>query len=840
MERTEPRPFNVGRGWLTCAFIGLAVPPLIAQVRPPAPFDLARLARVDTVINDAIKEQKLPGAVLLVGHGNRTVYLKAYGRRAVTPSAEPMTLDTIFDVASLTKPVATTTSVMILIEEGRIRLNDRVATFIPEFARYGKEAITVRHLLTHMSGLRPDVDLADMWTGAETAIALAVEEVPVAQPGQRFVYSDINFFLLGEIVGRVSGKPLNVFAAERIFAPLGMRDTMFNPPASLRPRIAPTEACTQYGWPCSEPDDPSRSAGIRGPDDPSRSAVIRGHESAGIRGMLRGIVHDPTARRMGGVAGHAGLFSTAADLAVYCQMLLRGGAVAGRRILSPLGVGRLIAPSTPAGEPNVRGLGWDMDSSFSANRGELLPLGSFGHTGFTGTSLWIDPATNVFVVFLSSRLHPDGKGDVTPLRARVATVVAAAFTGSPPATTNALRQAQGSAGADFGAAGPAPVRPARSAPTQPGIDVLRSEGFARLKGRRVGLVTNHTGRARDGAATIDLLHKAANVTLVSLFSPEHGIRGILDDKVPSSKDERTGLPINSLYGDSRRPAPSMLDGLDVIALDLQDVGVRFYTYMTTMAYVMEEAAKRKLPVVILDRPNPINGFQIEGPSLDETVLGTFTGYFARMPIRHGMTLGELARLFNEENKIGAQLEVIPLQNWDRGDWFDGTGLPWINPSPNMRNLLQATLYPGIGAIEGTNISVGRGTDTPFEQIGAPWIDGVRLAEELNARQVPGVRFYPVSFTPTSSKYQGEPCQGVFIVVIDRLALRPVRVGIELASALARLHGDKYDISAAERLFGSREGLARAKAGDDPARIAASWAADEARWRLLRAKYLLYR
>ncbi len=804
----NPKRLRIG---LTCVFIGLAVPALVAQVRP-APFDLARLARVDTVINDAIKEQKLPGAVLLVGHGSRTVYLKAYGRRAVTPSAEPMTLDTIFDLASLTKPVATTTSVMILIEEGRIRLNDRVATFIPEFARYGKEAITVRHLLTHMSGLRPDVDLADMWTGAETAIALAVEEVPVAQPGERFVYSDINFFLLGEIVGRVSGKPLNVFAAERIFSPLGMRDTMFTPPASRRPRIAPTEACTQYGWPCGE-QTPQDSAGT-----PPQ--------------MLRGIVHDPTARRMGGVAGHAGLFSTAADLAVYCRMLLRGGAVAGRRILSPLGVGRLIAPSTPAGEPNVRGLGWDMDSSFSANRGELLPLGSFGHTGFTGTSLWIDPETNVFVVFLSSRLHPDGKGDVTPLRARVATVVAAAFTGSPPAKTNA--------GADFGAAGPAPARPARPAPTQPGIDVLRNEGFARLKGKRVGLVTNHTGRARDGSTTIDVLHKAANVTLVSLFSPEHGIRGILDDKVPSEKDERTGLPINSLYGDSRRPAPSMLDGLDVIVLDLQDVGVRFYTYMTTMAYVMEEAAKRKLRVVILDRPNPINGFQIEGPSLDATILGTFTGYFARMPIRHGMTMGELARLFNEENKIGVELEIIPLQNWGRDDWFDETGLSWINPSPNMRNLLQATLYPGIGAIEGTNISVGRGTDTPFEQIGAPWIDGLRLAEELNARRVPGVRFYPVNFTPTSSKYQGEPCQGVFIVVTDRLALRPVRVGIELASALARLHGDKYDISAAERLFGSREGLARAKAGDDPARIAASWAADEARWRLMRAKYLLYR
>jgi uncharacterized protein YbbC (DUF1343 family) len=815
MKNTSSRLYRTGPGWLTCIFVALAFGPVLAQVRP-APFDVARLARVDAVINDAIKEQKLPGAVLLVGHGSRTVYLKAYGRRALTPKVEPMTPDTIFDLASLTKPVATTTSVMILIEQGKIRLNDRVATFIPEIAKYGKETITVRHLLTHVSGLRPDVDLADMWSGYDKAIELAAEEVPLAAPGERFIYSDINFFLLGEIVRRVGGKPLDAFATERIFVPLRMRDTMFTPPVSLRPRIAPTEPCTPYGWPCGEQANPQDPPGTR-PE------------------MLRGVVHDPTARRMGGVAGHAGLFGTASDLAIYCRMLLNDGVAAGRRILSPLGVGRVTAPSTPAGERNVRGLGWDIDSSFAANRGELLPLGSFGHTGFTGTSLWIDPSTGVFVVFLSNRLHPDGKGDVTPLRAKVATVVAAAFTGSIR-----TRSAATNAGADFGPAGPAPIRAARPAPTQPGVDVLRNDGFARLKGKRVGLVTNHTGLARDGKTTIDLLYGAGDVKLVSLFSPEHGIRGILDDMVPSTKDDKTGLPINSLYGESRRPAASMLDGLDVIVLDLQDIGVRFYTYMTTMAYVMEEAAKRKLPVVILDRPNPINGFQIEGPALDKTILGTFTGYFSPMPIRHGMTIGELARLFNEENKIGAALDVIPLHNWERDDWFDETGLPWINPSPNMRNLLQATLYPGIGAIEQTNISVGRGTDTPFEQIGAPWIDGVRLAEELNARQVPGVRFYPVSFTPTSSKYQGELCQGVFMVVLDRGTLRPVRLGIEVASAIVRLHGDKYDIAAAERLFGSKEGLARARSGEDPAQIAASWAADEARWRLLRAKYLLYR
>jgi uncharacterized protein YbbC (DUF1343 family) len=258
-----------------------------------------------------------------------------------------------------------------------------------------------------------------------------------------------------------------------------------------------------------------------------------------------------------------------------------------------------------------------------------------------------------------------------------------------------------------------------------------------------------------------------------------------------------------------------------------------------MAYVMEEASKRGINVVVLDRPNPIGGVQIEGPALDSSSIG-FTGYFPAMPIRHSLTLGELAKLFNAENRIGANLTVVPMKNWQRGEWFDETGLPWINPSPNMRNLLQATVYPGIGAIEGTNISVGRGTDTPFEQIGAPWIDGVQLSDALNARGIPGVRFYPVRFTPTSSKYAKEECQGVFLIVTDRTALRPVRLGLEVAAMVSKLYGTKYELESAERLFGSRETLTRIRAGDDPALIVASWGAAEARWRLLRAKYLLYR
>jgi uncharacterized protein YbbC (DUF1343 family) len=411
-------------------------------------------------------------------------------------------------------------------------------------------------------------------------------------------------------------------------------------------------------------------------------------------------------------------------------------------------------------------------------------------------------------------VHPDGKGDVTQLRSRVATVAAAAL--RQPAAITAIT------------------------PTLAGIDVLRADGFALLKGRRIGLITNHTGRARDGATTIDLIHDAAagnGHSLVALFSPEHGIRGILDTNVPSTTDARTGLPIHSLYGDTRHPTDAMLQGIDTLVIDLQDIGARFYTYMTTMAYAMEEAGKRKIEVIVLDRPNPIDGVHIEGPALDKAAFG-FTGYFA-MPVRHGMTLGELATLFNEENHIGANLTVVSMKNWRRDAWFDQTALPWTSPSPNMRNLYQAALYPGIGAIEGTNLSVGRGTDTPFEHIGAPWIDGAQLSSALNERRIPGVSFYPVRFTPASSKYANEECQGVFMLVTDRLSLRPVRLGVEIAAMLHKLYGPKFELDAAQRLLGSGDAITRIRAGEDPEGLAASWTTAETSWGLLRAKYLLY-
>jgi len=797
--------FFVAAGSSVGLAAGQAAVPSAAARKGAAPgLDAGRLALIADVVTGAIEQKQLPGAIVVVGRGNRVYYQKAFGHRALTPVPEPMTLDTVFDLASLTKVVATTTAVMALVEDGKIRLNDRVATHIPGFERYGKGDITVRHLLTHVSGLRPDLDMTLEFSGYDEGISRAIEEIPTSPPSERFVYSDINFFLLGEIVHRVSGQTLDTFVHDRIFTPLGMRETRFNPPVSLTSRIAPTEPCTPKGWPCNRPG----------------------------ANMLRGVVHDPTARRMDGVAGHAGLFSTAADLSVFCRMLLNGGRYGKARVLSPLTVAKMTSPVPVPG--GFRGLGWDIDTGYSSNRGELLPLGSFGHTGFTGTSLWVDPLTRTWVVFLSNRVHPDGTGDVTPLRARVATIAGSAIPDPPEERLRVARLT----GGDFGPAGTAPPRPV--GPVLNGIDVLKAEGFASLAGRRVGLVTNHTGISAEGEATIDLLAAAKNLKLVALFSPEHGIRGTLDvENVASSRDDKTGLTIHSLYGKTLRPTPEMLEGIDTLVYDIQDVGVRFYTYETTLAYLLEEAAKLKVKLVVLDRVNPINGWIVEGPGLEKEFV-SFVGYHPTTPIRHGMTVGELAKLFNAERNIGADLMVVPVKGWRRDMWFDETGMPWVSPSPNMRNMNEATLYPGVAAIEYANISVGRGTDTPFEHVGAPWINGRALASALNARQIPGVRFYPTSFTPNASKFKGERCEGVFMMVTDRQALRPVRLGVELAAALVKSYGKQFDIDTNGKLIGSAAALTRIKAGEDPARIAASFGDDEGRWRLLRAKYLMYR
>ena len=813
------------RSKLVIALALLLAPSIVAQLRPSpsrnAGISTEGLARIDAIVAESIKNKELPGAVVLVGHHGQMVWRKAYGARAVEPQREAMTTDTIFDLASLTKIVATATSIMILIERGEVRLADPVVKFIPEMKGGGRDAITIEQLLTHVSGFAPDFDLRERWTGYDEAMKHLYREPLRSSPGARFVYSDINYIALGEVVHRVSGLPLDQFARRNIFLPLGMRDTGFTPATNLTARIAPTE---------------KRRGQMNYLGDSGSDAGTEGEQ------WLRGQVHDPTSFRMGGVAGHAGLFSTADDLAVFCQMILSGGRYRGAKILSPYGVAMMTQPRAVSDNGAARGIGWDIATSFSTNKGDLFPLGSFGHTGFTGTSLWIDPASDTFVVFLSNRVHPDGKGDVSSLRGRVASIVASSITD----TTVAKGRAESSATAAELLASLARLNSSTTrtstntvvdAQVMTGIDVLERDNFAPLSGMRLGLVTNQTGRDRTGRSTIDVLFKAPGVKLTALFSPEHGIRGLVDEKVSDTKDEQTGLQIYSLYGESRRPKAEQLKDLDALVYDIQDVGARFYTYISTLGYLLEEAAKAKLPVFVLDRPNPINGVDVEGPLADGDKL-SFTAYHT-IPVRHGMTVGELARLYNEQRKIGADVRVIRMQGWRRAMWFDATNLTWINPSPNMRSLTEATLYPGVCLLETTNVSVGRGTNTPFELVGAPWVDGQKLASYLNARQLAGVRFVPVRFTPTTGANKDQECGGVNIVVTDRTRLQSVALGIEIAAALRQLYYSDWKVDGFLRLLANSDAFERLKRGDSPAGIVQSWGAPLAEFLRSRENVLLY-
>ena len=727
------------------------------------------------VIEESIAKGEIPGAVLVVGAQGRVVHREAYGARALKPSREAMTLDTIFDAASLTKVIGTTSAVMKLVEQGRVRLNDPVTAYLPEF-QGGKSAITVRQLLTHYSGLRPDLDLQPEWSGYETGIQKALIDKPVAEPNARFIYSDINFELLGEIVRKQTGVTLPEFARQQVFEPLGMRETTFNPPAGWRARIAPTEI-------------------LKGQSEP-----------------LRGVVHDPTARYMGGVAGHAGLFTTADDLTRFAQMMLaNGGAVFARATVE-----RFTTAATPPGMP-VRGLGWDIDSPYASQRGDLFRVGGYGHTGFTGTSIWIDPPTGSFVILLTNAVHLHERPSISGLRSRIASIAAAQVERGSPGGASASGAGQ----------------------VRTGLDVQVEEKFALFAGKRVGLITNHTGLARDGRRNIDLM-LAAGVPLKALFSPEHGIAGLEDhENIKGTTDAASQLPVYSLYeGTRRKPTPEMLAGLDLLVFDIQDIGARYYTYVCAMANAMEAAAENKLPFYVLDRPNPINGVDVEGVVIDEE-LKSYVGC-GKLPLRHGMTVGELATMLNDGAAKKAQLRVVKMKGWRREQWFDETGLRWVNPSPNMRSLNAAALYPGVAMLEyAKNWSVGRGTDTPFEIVGADWVQGSRLAEALNERGIPGVRFQAVRFTPNASYFAGKAIEGVKITVVDREKLNGPEVGLEIAAALARLYPGKIDFAANAKLIGSRSTVALLTQGAGAAAIRESWGAGLAEFRRLRAQYLLY-
>jgi uncharacterized protein YbbC (DUF1343 family)/CubicO group peptidase (beta-lactamase class C family) len=762
------------------------------------------LAAVDAVIEQAIHEGNIPGAVLIVGHNGQVMYRKAYGSRALEPRREAMTLDTIFDLASLTKVIVTTTAVMQLVERGKVRLNDPVAKYLPEFKQNGKEDITVRQLLTHYSGLEPDMNLKTAWEGKQTVYQMAFAEAPQDPPGSRFSYSDINFIVLGALIEQVSGEALDEYSTRHIFAPLKMTHTRFVPPLSRRAGWIEKIAPTQY-------------------DENEH--------------MLRGVVHDPTARRMGGVAGHAGLFSTADDLAKFAQALLSGGG----GILSPLSVEKMTQPEQPPAAPVLRGFGWDIDSPFSSNRGDLLPIGSYGHTGFTGTSMWIDPTTKTYIILLTNAVHPRG-GNAIALRSKVATAVAAALP-LTPSEKEALRW-QSITGYNE-AQSAARRMNSRNGAVKNGIDVLEEHKFDVLqiadRKKRVGLVTNQTGIDADGRRTIDVLAQAPGVSLDAIFSPEHGITGTLDTlHVSDTKDDATGVTVYSVYGGkdaARRPSLDVLKRLDAVVFDIQDAGAPFFTYETTLGYFLEAAAQAGIELIVLDRPDPVTGSFVQGPVADAG-HESFTNYWA-VPVRHGMTMGELAKMFNTERNINAKLTVVPMEGWQRGDWFDSTGLTWISPSPNLRSVTEAALYPGVALIEGTNISVGRGTDTPFELVGAPWIKGRELAAYLNARGIAGVRFVPVTFTPASAIYNGKKCEGVNVVLTERNALDAPELGVELAAALRKLYPADYKIDRLPELLVNQAAFDALLAGRDPRRIAQDWQEDLEKFELVRKKYLIY-
>jgi uncharacterized protein YbbC (DUF1343 family) len=741
-------------------------------------FSGTSLQPIDGIVNREIQLGNIPGAVVLIGHQGKVVYRRAFGYRELEPQKIAMTEDTIFDLASLTKPIATATAIMQLVEEGKIDLDEPVTRYWAAFGANAKKDIRVRDLLKHSSGFRAGLNENISWSGYDGALRQVLAEKLVSLPGKNFLYSDINFIVLGELVARVSGLPLDQFCARSIFTKLGMKDTRFKPSSDLA-RIAPT-------------------------------TYLNGK-------LLQGQVHDPTAYNMGGVSGHAGLFSTADDLATFAQMMLNGGTTNGVQILKPQSVRDMTVRQQAANGSGWWGLGWEIAPLFNSDPNESVPANSFGHSGYTGTSIWIDPDSKTFVVILTNRVHLHGGGDVKSLRTDILRLIKGLLV---PMSS-----------------GPAARRPAPIVPVRSGIDQLHAQRFAPLAGSHIGLITNQTGIDSRGRPTFELLWHAPGVTLGALFSPEHGFNGDLDEKVSSSIENKTQLPIYSLYGNSLRPTREMLRGLDALVFDVQDAGVRFYTYSTTMAYAMEEAAREGLKFFVLDRPNPLTAGIVQGPVMDAD-LKAFTGYFP-MPVRHGMTIGELAQMFNQEAKIGANLEVIKMAHYRRDAWYDQTGLTWVGPSPNLRTLNGTTLYPGVAIVEGANVSVGRGAEAPFELVGAPWIDGERLAGYLNLRRIPSVSFMPTSFTPSADRYRAVLCHGVRIVLKNRDELDSPRLGVELISALYRLFGSEFQSEKTLGMIGARWVVEAIKTGTDPQVIVDRWQNSLNDFRQVRARYLLY-
>ncbi len=998
--------------------------PLSVLPQPQAP----DFTPASHLIQEAIAAHHLPGAVLLVGHNGHIVFEGAYGNRALEPTIEPMTTDTIFDLASLTKVLVTTTAILQLYEQGKLDLDTPLAHYLPAFTaestsetrvphphdsltvvRVGlgrrptfpeppappqppqaayKSQITIRQLLTHYSGLPEDVSLKDDWGLAAPdkpeGLRRAVAAIPYGPPAQTFKYSDINFILLGALVEKLTGIELWKYASKEVFSPLNMGETSYRPFKKVC--VGPPKTThTRYGdLPSPTQLDEDLACGFWAHLD---RIAPTAHDDQGTAltnpnfdHLLRGTVHDPTTRRMGGVAGHAGLFSTAEDTAKFCQALLD-------KLLKntgpfPLTQATLRLATSPQEPPTAvrtatvflpdgttttgpasRGLGWDLNSPYSRPRGTIFPIttrttpGSFGHTGFTGTSIWIDPTSDTYVILLANAVHPRGNPPISTLRGQVATAVAQALgrlspycqpcpdltvcdcvtipvgpsrkmedtSAAPPMSVISTEATQSHRVAQWrdprisslplpllvpasayrypkaSALGlsPAPEEkelqplgyalPAQAtSQTQTGIDVLESTNFEALttlaaqQGHplKLGLLTNQAGIDSQGRRTIDILLEASKenplLQLTTLFTPEHGLRAQQDtEHLQKEEDPATHLPVISLYGpksSDKHPRQSDLRALDALVIDLQDIGARFWTYETLVGYILESAAKAHVPVFLLDRPNPIGGLAVQGPTSDPG----FESYidFMPLPLRHGLTLGELARYFNANaievpldptlldasavdigipNRrlqapatlpgLRAQLTVIPMQNWTRSQYFTSTKLPWTPPSPNMRTPATAIVYPGVALLEFNPISVGRGTPAPYENIGAPWIKAADLAAYLHARQIPGIQINPASLdiaeTPEHYPFHNQRIPGLHFTVTDPTLFDSPEFGLELLAALHHLYPADFHLARCKPLLLNAATLEALKRGQDPRNIAASWQPALTRFKQARKPYLLY-
>jgi SSS family transporter len=999
----------------------------------PNPATTPDFTPISTLINDAIAAHKLPGAVALIGHNNEVVFEHAYGDRKLAGEPgpipgpdgkpdlrpEPMTEDTIFDMASLSKCLSTATAIMQLYEAGKITsFDDPVEQYLPAFnATHDatRAKVTLRMLLTHTSGEAPDVDLKTPWglssPDKAEGIRLALTTPLKSTPGDHFEYSDINFILLGDLVETLSGQPLDVYAQQHIFKPLGMTDTRYLPLAKAcgphhdngaaiawapAPRGRELFACPQGDWSTSllpriapETHDDEGNAQTN-PD---------------FDHLLRGTVHDPTTRRMGGVAGHAGVFSTAHDVYLFANALLEkllhntgsfplkqstlqlmtmpeqpnsstpGDPSSATASASPkVGLGKAelaaansfeaasiaagdkpaepgLAPHYPAlhGQ-NLRGFGWDIDTAFSKPRGLIFPIGSFGHTGYTGTSLWMDPASDTYVILLANAVHPhDQHRPISNLRGEVATAAAQALglganrpvdckqpnvfcdptkmpkeTGAPSSPTASSSAKVGIGEADLSRTSTQPrlMRVATSrypeasasglmprgktgalvpeGRTLTGIDVMEQTHFAALHGlHHLGLLTNQTGIDAEGHRTVDILHSLPSslYSLLTVFSPEHGINGILDQSnIASTTDPATHLPVISLYGahpSDRHPTHAQLANLDAVVIDLQDVGVRFWTYEAATTYFLEAAAREQtdfhhpMEIVLLDRPNPIGGVAIQGPVSDPG-LASYVNSMP-IPVRHGLTLGELARYFVGTHHLATHLTVIPMQHWSRTEYFADTHLPWVNPSPNLRSPEAAILYPALGLIETTNLSVGRGTPHPFSFFGAgvstpsssptlkepvsspstspalkgtgfspsvndlgkpgalgpegPWFNAATVAAAITARHLPGVIFtattVPIAEDANHYPFHGQTIPAVRLSVTDPTTFNSPETGIEILTTLHRLYPTQFRLVKVQTLLCNQATLDALEHGDDPRAVALSWQPQLKSFKLAINPYLLY-